>query len=322
MDTFKVLSLDGGGARGYLTILILERIEKQFQKHFNDKKLIGERFDLIVGTSTGGIIAAGLAIGKSATEIRNLYEELLNEIFKQTYKGFIKPKYNQETLKNELQKILKDKTFQDVKTHLCLTSVDVATSKPRLFKSPYLKSLETRADEKLIDAVLATSAAPVFFPLVDTKYLSHLADGGLVANNPTMIGITDAYRVTNDLTKIRLLSIGTGKMVQMPYEVNKIKECGGILSWALNSKNFQDTLKQPLIEKRMIIPLIEVLLNSQSSLINAQANLLLKDNFIRINPALPTPMDLDDVSKLDILKNLATEIDKEKTMKKILELLT
>ena len=322
MNTFKVLSLDGGGARGYLTILILERIEKYLQKYFNDKKPIGERFDLIVGTSTGGIIAAGLAIGKSASEIRNLYEKLLEKIFQPYKKGFIKPKYNQEILKSALKEILKNKTFQDVKTHLCLTSVDVATSKPRFFKSPYLEAFDTRSDEKLIDAVLATSAAPVFFPLVDTKYLSHLADGGLVANNPTMIGVTDAYRITNDLNKIRLLSIGTGKMVQMPYEVEKIKECGGILSWALNSKNFQDTLKQPIIEKRMIIPLIEVLLNSQSSLINAQANLLLKSNFIRINPELPTAMDLDDTSKLNTLKNLATEVDKEKTMKKILNLLS
>ena len=60
--SFKVLTLDGGGVKGYLTILILEKLEKALQRKFNDNKTIGERFDLIVGTSTGGIIASGLSI--------------------------------------------------------------------------------------------------------------------------------------------------------------------------------------------------------------------------------------------------------------------
>ena len=319
-NTFKVLSLDGGGVRGYLSILILEKIEKSLQTKFDDNKTIGERFDLIVGTSTGGIIAAGLAIGKSAVEIRKLYDDLLGKIFQPHYKGYIKPKYNQEILKIEVGKILEDKTFKDVKTGLCLTSVDVSTSKPRFFKSAYLDDFKMREDEKIIDAVLATSAAPVFFPLVDTKYSAHLADGGLVANNPTMIGITDAFKKTKNLNNIKALSIGTGKMVQMPYEVEKIQECGGILSWALNSKNITDTITQPLKDK-MIIPLFEVLMNSQSSLINAQSNILLGKNFVRINPDLPAAIDLDDISKLNILKNLSIVADKKNIQDKIFNLL-
>jgi len=316
-ENFKILTLDGGGVKGYLSVLVLEKIEKALQRYFNDEKSIGERFDLIVGTSTGGIIATGLAIGKNATEIRELYENLLEKIFNPINKGYVKPKYNQNILKKELKKILKDKTFNDVKTHLCLTSVDISTSKPRFFKSPYRDSYHQRADEKLIKAVLATSAAPAFFPIVDTKYSSYLADGGLVANNPTMVGIVDGYQITNDLSRLRVLSIGTGDINYMPYDVQKIKEFGGVFSWTLNSKYGIESI----IDKKMIIPIIEVLLNTQSRLISAQANYLLKENFYRINPPLPTAIDLDDIEKIDILKNLAIQADREVIVKKVAKLL-
>lgn len=319
-EPFKILTLDGGGIKGYLSILILEKIEKALKRHFKDDKTIGERFDLLVGTSTGGIIATGLALHKSATEIRELYERLLKKIFSPVYKGYIRPKYNQKVLIKELENILKDKTFKDVKTHLCLTSVDISTSKPRFFKSPYIEIYHQRADEKLIDGVLATSAAPVFFPIVDTKHSTYLADGGLVANNPTMVGIIDGYKLTKDLNKLRVLSIGTGEITYMPYDVEKIKEYGGIFSWALNSKYGIETI---LLNKRMIIPIIEVLLNTQSNLINTQAmHLLGKDKFYRINPPLPTSIDLDDVEKIDILKNLANIADSEETINNIINLLT
>ena len=317
MKNFKVLTLDGGGVRGYLTILILEKLEKALQRHYNDEVNIGQRFDLLVGTSTGGIIATGLAIGKSAKEIRKLYEGLLEKIFSPLHKGYIKPKYNQEILKKELETILKDKTFDEVETHLCLTSVDIATSKPKFFKSVYKDNYKQRSDEKLLDAVLATSAAPTFFPLVDTKHSNYLADGGIVANNPAMVGIVDGFQVTKDLEKIRILSIGTGEIKYMPYDVEKLKEFGGAFSWTLNSKYGVDCL----INKKMIIPLIEVLANTQSSLVDAQANYLLGDKFYRINPPLPTEIDLDDIGKINILKNLSSEGDKEKVIKDIVKLL-
>ena len=321
MDNFKVLALDGGGVRGYLSILILERIEKALQEHFKDNKLLYERFDLIVGTSTGGIIAAGLAIGKSAKEIRILYEELLDKIFTQPLDGIKTPKYNHNILKKELEKIVKNKTLNDVKTPLCLTSVDISTFSPRFFKSPYLENFKPRADEKILDALLATSAAPIFFPLVDTKYSHYLADGGLVANNPTMIGITDAYRITKDLKKIKLLSIGTGKMTQVPYDIEKIKQGGGILSWTLDCKGFGES-SLLFLKKQMVIPLIEVLLNTQSSLINSHANLLLGENFLRINPELSVPINLDEVDKINVLKNLAIKADKKNLKDKIINLIS
>jgi len=320
MTKFKVLSLDGGGVRGYLSILILEKIEKALNRRLNEEKPIGERFDLIIGTSTGGIIAAGLSIHKSAQEIRKLYEKMMSKIFISISKGINKPKYSHSTLKKLLKEILQDKTLNDVKTHLCITSVDVATSKPKFFKSPYLEIYHQRADEKLVDIALATSAAPIFFPLVNTTYANFLADGGLIANNPSMIGVMEGYKVTKDFNKIRLLSIGTGEIGKMPYNVKKIEKYGGILSWALN-KSPQEIMSI-LIKKEIVIPLIEVLINSQSKLINYQLETLLKEeHYLRINPILTQDISLDEVEKIDILKNLASIADSEKTVKKVLSLL-
>ena len=317
--SFKVLTLDGGGVKGYLTILILEKLEKALQRKFNDNKTIGERFDLIVGTSTGGIIASGLSIKKSAKEIRELYEELLEKIFTPHKKGFMKPKYNQNILKKELKKVLGDKTFNDVTIPLCLTTTDVSTSKPRFFKSPYKEIYKQRSDELLIDAVLATSAAPVFFPLVKTKHSHYLADGGLVANNPAMVGFVEGYMMTaSDISKLKLISIGTGEITHIPYDVKQIKEYGGIFTWALNSKYGIE----PLIGKKMVIPLIEILLNAQSNLINSQVSSILGENFYRINPILTKAIDIDDVEDIDLLKNLAVQADKEKTINSVFKLLS
>ena len=77
----KILSLDGGGVRGYLTAMILENVEKQLNLRDGTNKPLGGYFDLIAGTSTGAIIAGLLAIGKSASEVRKIYEDDIKDIF-------------------------------------------------------------------------------------------------------------------------------------------------------------------------------------------------------------------------------------------------
>ena len=315
MENLKILSLDGGGVRGYLSILILEKLEKALNRILNEEKVIAERFDLIAGTSTGGIIATALAIHKSAKEIREIYEQMMKVVFVPTAKGLKKPKYNQKVLKKILKEIFDNKTLNDVKTHLCITSVDIATSKPKFFKSPYLEIYHQRADEKLVDIALATSAAPIFFPLANTKHFHFLADGGLIANNPSMIAVLEGYKITKNFDKIKLLSIGTGEMSKMPYDVKKIEEYGGVITWALN-KSPKELLS--ISKKEIVIPLIEVLINAQSKLIDSQVQTILKEeNFLRINPPLSQDVRLDEVEKIDILKNLASIADSEKTVKKV-----
>jgi len=308
MNKFKILSLDGGGIRGYLSAKILANIEKLLNEANSENINIGQRFDLIVGTSTGGIIACALAIGKSAQYVLELYENLIPKVFKPVSKGIFAPKYDNNILKEELRKVLEDKTLKDVITHLCITSVDVDNASPRFHKSGYFDRNSTRLDEKLVDIALATSAAPTYFPLVKTEHSTNLTDGGIVANNPSLVGLIDAMQITNNLENIVLVSIGTGEQPCMPYKVEKLQKAGKI-KWILERKNY-------LIPDGS--PLIELLLESQSKLAHFQTKFLLGDRYLRINPKIMSSIELDEVSKLESLRNVADiskqELEKIKTL--------
>lgn len=309
----KVLSLDGGGVKGYLTAKILFNIETLLNQENNENINIGQRFDLIVGTSTGGIIACALSIGKSAKEIFELYETLIPKIFTPKSRGFFKAKYSNKALKEELEGILENKTLKDVKTKLCITSVDVENSSPRFHKSDYFDRNAPRQDEKLIDLALATSAAPTYFPLIDAKHSTNLTDGGVVANNPSLVALIDAMQLANNIEDISLLSIGTGEQCHMPYDVEKLKNSGKI-RWMFGSKKNKTINIFPNGS-----PLLELLMESQSKLAHFQAGFLLKERYLRINPKLSISIELDDKDKIDSLKNLA-DVNKD-DLDKIMELL-
>lgn len=297
----KVLSLDGGGVKGYLSAKILFNIEQYLNQHDNLDLPIGQRFDLIVGTSTGGIIACALSIGKTAKEIFELYETLIPKIFKPVskwrLKGLFKTKYSSLELKKNLEKILGECTLKDVITPLCVTSVCAESCNPRFHKSDYFTRNLTRLDEKLVDIALATSSATTFFNLASTQHSSNLTDGGIVANNPSLVALIDALElVDNNIDNISLLSVGTGEQCHMPYNIDKLKTSGKI-GW-ISSNLFT-------WNKKHGSPLIEMILESQSKLAHLQTKFLLKDNYLRINPKLDFEVGLDDVSKLESLKNIA-----------------
>jgi len=322
---FRILSLDGGGIRGYLSIKILANIEKILNEQNNENINIGQRFDLIVGTSTGGIIASALAIGKSAKEVLESYKNLIPKVFQTEKSGVFAPKYSNSVLKEELEKILGDNKLSDVKTDLCITSVDVENASPRFHKSGYFDRNSPRLDEKLVDLVLATSAAPTYFPLVSTKHSTNLTDGGVVANNPSMVGLIDAMQINNNTEDIVLISIGTGEQPCMPYDIDKLKNAGK-QNWIVDIddntrvekaiKAYKEGKSKLKICKDFIFstqkvfdskgsPLIELLMDSQSKLVHFQVGFLLKENYLRINPKMNTSIALDDVSKVDNLNNVA-----------------
>ncbi|OQW90434.1 MAG: hypothetical protein BWK78_07015 [Thiotrichaceae bacterium IS1] len=298
---FKILSLDGGGVRGYLSAKILANIEDYLNKQDEKNLPIGNRFDLIAGTSTGGIIALGLAIGKTAKEIEQLYVKDIPEIFGNTQlrKGFLRatrPKFKSDILEKKLSGYFGEHTLKDVKVDVLITSINLDDAKPRIHKSDYFSRNTGRIDEKLRDIAVATSSAPTYFSAKEKLVHSHnLIDGGLCANNPSMLALTDALLFERDskigtpapqnqLTNMVMLSIGTGERGQMPYNSNKLKN-GGWFNWAK--------------------PIIEILMESQSQIAHFQALSLLKEQYLRINPKLNFKMALDDASQLDRLKNLA-----------------
>ena len=312
MEQIKVLSLDGGGVKGYLTAKILSNLEQYLNQQDNSNTPLGLRFDLIVGTSTGGIIACALAVGKTAKEILELYQLLIPEVFQPISCGYLSAKYSNKKLKEYLEDLLGEKTLGDVKTHLCATSVCIENSSPRFHKSGYFERNLARLDERLVDVALATSAAPTFFPSVNTKHSTNLTDGGVVANNPSMVALIDALELTdNNFENITMVSVGTGEQCHMPYSVSKLEKSGKVNWMVMNGLT---------PSKKTGSPLIEIFLESQSKLIHFQTQFLLKKNYIRINPKLSFEIELDDANKIESLKNIA-DIAKEE-IEKVLTLLS
>lgn len=209
--SFNILSIDGGGILGLYSADILEKIEHE---NCNDEPL-SKYFNLITGTSTGGIIALALSTGASANEIKQFYLKHGEKIFpkkKCLFPGVFKNKYSNKNLTNALKEFFGNKTIKDCKSSVCIPAIDVATCQPIMFKTNNNGKLCRDENTLLVDIALATSAAPTYFPLHSFDSFLGLADGGLWQNNPTLYGIIEAisYFVGNgkEYDKIKILSLG------------------------------------------------------------------------------------------------------------------
>jgi patatin-like phospholipase/acyl hydrolase len=223
---FRILSLDGGGLRGVAQLLVLKRIE------IITGKKIHELFDLIVGTSTGGIIACGLTAkenGRNALTIDKLIELYTTNadiIFpkqdnklKQWYrslKGIFNNKFNEDGLNNQLEKYFNDIRLSETLKPLIVTSYDINQNEIIMFKSRLSNLMGF--DAKMKDVCRATSAAPTYLPPYKMNYMNVdrlLIDGGVYVNNPAMAAISDALRHRYNeeeikLEDIQVMSIGSG----------------------------------------------------------------------------------------------------------------
>jgi patatin-like phospholipase/acyl hydrolase len=296
---FRVLSLDGGGARGYLSVQILANIEQYLDEYCANKLPLGQRFDLIAGTSTGGIIALGLATGATAGQILRFYETLVPKVFsadaRRNWATRLKsPKYDSGPLSRALSDYFGDKTLGDVQTDVCITAVALRNGKPRFHKSDYQRRDGARIDEKLSDVALATSAAPTYFGAHNLKHSDRLIDGGICANNPAVVALVDAVRfdrpskrgteATRSFSRVVMVSVGTGEQPLMPYDAEAMAQAG-LLDWAQH--------------------ISDVMFESQSWVAHFQAQFLLGDNYLRINPKLGLAMEMDDINHLSDLRNIA-----------------
>lgn len=196
-NTFKILSIDGGGIKGLYSLYLLNGIEKKYCK--NDETL-SDYFDLICGTSTGGIIALGLASGMKTQTIINIYENNAKIIFPQTnifnyglslLCGY---KYTNKAITNIADKYFKNKKLSDLQNLVCIPSYKNDTGMNIVFKNPH--SGLTRDKNILIkDVILSTSCAPTYFPMhsFESEMLDgSFIDGGIWANNPSLVGIDEA----------------------------------------------------------------------------------------------------------------------------------
>lgn len=210
---FKILSLDGGGVRGAFSASALASLEMQFGVRLID------HFDLLVGTSTGGIIALALAAGLPATAIREFYRSAGPRIFApmsgplrlwRLVSSIVRPKHSQAPLRAALQEVFGDRTIAALKTRVVIPAFSATAGRIRLFKTPHHKRLTRDHSRTLVEVALATSAAPYFLPGLSTNEGERFIDGGVWANNPIAVGVVEAIGYMGIPARcVRVLSIGT-----------------------------------------------------------------------------------------------------------------
>ena len=239
---FRILSIDGGGLRGIVPLLILKEIENQTGKK------IFELFDLITGTSTGGIIACGLVATTDGLTPSITVDKLIDlyttkgevifpykkNIFQKIGSGF-NSLFNPKFSANGLDGLLTD-YFADLKLSNCLkpiivTSYDIKNNEVVMFKSRLSDEIGWNA--KLKDVCRSTSAAPTYLPSYPLAFSGKgrvLIDGGVYINNPALAAIADALKSGQKLGNIEVLSLGTGTH---PADLGmKNTPSWGVVNWA------------------------------------------------------------------------------------------
>ena len=281
---FRILSIDGGGIRGIFPAAYLAEIEKRFLGGGS----IASHFDMIAGTSTGGIIALGLANGMTAEQVFRIYVERGEIIFpsprgvghlRQLLRFLFKPKHDQSVLKSELLRIFGDRVIDQATTRLVVPSFEGVHGEPFIYKTPHHPDYQKDRHKTFAHVGLHTSAAPAYYPAVQTD--GHIMiDGGVWANNPIMNALVDVlacYDVPRE--NVRILSLGTGDET---LKLRNKQLNGGVNGWGLSIG---------------VPPLFKIAARAQSKNALGQAYLLIgKNNVVRIDlPEHGQLIALDDV---------------------------
>lgn len=222
---YNILSLDGGGIRGLILLKQLIKLEEELGKP------LYLAFDLISGTSTGGIIGVLLSLGFSANDLMTFYTIHGEKIFnKKWYRlGLFRPKYDDSYFNNIIKEYVGDKTLKDVYTDILIVGYDVTNKDKIIFKSKKAK-VDDSYNYSLFDVIRSTSSAPTFFkPHQINKSDNYIVDGGLVINNPSMVSWVEVINYDIKYDKVNIISFSTGTKEE-PANKKVIK--GGQLFWA------------------------------------------------------------------------------------------
>ncbi|MEO1431524.1 MAG: CBASS cGAMP-activated phospholipase [Cyanobacteria bacterium J06632_19] len=299
--TFRILCLDGGGIRGVMPARILQKVEEQLGSPLKD------HFDLIAGTSTGSILAAGIAIGKSPEELLNLYKDKGLQIFpyQNLYSpkrlplilkyGISAPKFSDEGLIAVLQEQFGDQKFSDItedpegamdRLKVLIPSYDTQNRNPVVFKSWCHD--RWYADVPVWEICLCSASAPTYFPAhrIERNGQEYsLIDGGVCANNPVSCALAEAIKLlrqssnqsaANVIDEIKIISIGTGDPASpIPWEDVR---GWGLIQWGLHIADvFMDA--PPDVHRYVA----EQIIGNQSNYIRLQ--LPLKESLLNMDDA-------------------------------------
>ena len=291
----KILSIDGGGIRGIIPAIVLAEVEARTGRP------VAQLFDLVAGTSTGGILACGLTVpgARPASELVELYRKRGPEIFRRSLwqrvssaEGLSDARHDPTALTRVLKEYLGTARLADATTGLLATAYDLDAREPYFFKS-WRVAGEPERDLSMATVAQATTAAPTYFPpvLVDPPGQGPdltLVDGGVFANNPSMCAYAEAVRLApgQDMT---LLSLGTGEQTHpLPFATT---EHWGVVGWAR--------------------PILDVVFDGIADTVDYQLRHLLGPGYTRLQCRLVIASDaLDDASE----RNLGRLIEHAQTL--------
>ncbi len=296
MAKYRILSMDGGGIRGIVTAIIIQRLTAEAAL-----KAWVDSADLLAGTSTGGLLALGLAHGLDIQKIRSLYEERGDEIFDDSWLDNLLDigkiagaDYDIKNLERELKTILGDTTLGQLKRRVLITAFDLdnespdplkRTWKPKLFHN--FPGKDNDGAELAYKVGLYTAAAPTYFPTVDGY-----VDGGVYASNPSMCALAQSQdaRIKNGpaLKDVVLLSLGTG--TSLVYIKGKNLDWG-YAQWAK--------------------PLVNLMLDGVAGIADYQCMQILGERYHRLAPVFEpgVSIPMDGVEKVPQMVEFANKLN-------------
>ncbi len=333
-NLIRILSIDGGGIRGIIPGQILVKLEEKLAKKVKNNGAdvrLADYFDLVAGTSTGGILTCAYLCPLhghpeksqfSAREVVDMYLEHGGEIFKRSRKQKIKSvfgwrdeKFSVVNLNNVLDEYFGDTWLSELRKPCVITSYDIEKRYGHFFAQHMAK--ENKDYNFLVREVArATSAAPTYFQCAEvrsmTKHRSHLIDGGVFVNNPALCAYAEARQLFKKGAKnMVILSLGTGS-VEKSYPYDKAKNWGKL---------------------RWLRPLIDIMMSGVAEVVDFQIKEIYEtvgaqEQYLRISPDLKDTgvipdMDVATPENIEALKKLGAETAEkfDKELDKIVELL-
>jgi patatin-like phospholipase/acyl hydrolase len=277
----RVLSIDGGGIRGLIPALVLTEIETRSQER------IFELFDLIAGTSTGGILACALCAPDPlpAEQLVSLYRDEGPKIFDRDVfqrirsgEGLLDERYDADALERALDRFLSDKRLAEAKPDLLVPAYNMTEPGPNFFKTRKARENPETDDFPLSVVARATSAAPTYFEPLEVND-SALVDGGVFAVNPAMSAFAEVMRF-QPTAEVLLVSLGTGQRTRQ-RTFDQVKDWG-LIEWAK--------------------PILDVVFDGMSDVVDYQLEHALEDGrYWRLQTELDLASDdLDDASDLNL----------------------
>ncbi|MEM6413041.1 MAG: patatin-like phospholipase family protein [Pseudomonadota bacterium] len=310
----RVLSIDGGGVRGIVAAVLLDAMDQEYSLAGGNGP-VTDRFDVIAGTSTGAIIAAGLALPndrgsrprRSPSDLRTLYRERARKIFPMRFwsrvpvigrlRQFFGPLYANEALLRVLESELGDDDFQDLRRNLLISSYSIDPRGTAFFRGgPGYRELQLPEGitppahgVRVVDAVAGSASAPTFFPphRIKNRHTGKyqtVIDGGVFLNDPALLALAEAKMLFPG-DDIEVVSIGTGRVTET-YPFEKARGWG-FFEWL-----------SPIGRYRT--PLISAISDGQTRAVSAQMKKLIGDDYHRFDYDLSLGYgspNLDDASR-------------------------